>query len=272
MAQSLDSKTIIVTGAARGLGRAMALALADAGANVAVLDLPASADEAQSVVADAEQSGAHDRVMAVFADATVDDQVQAAVDAVERRFGALYGLVNNAARGMQDFGPVQVGPRKKFYEAPPALWRDVIHTNVNGPFTMARHVTPRLVTSGRGRIVNLVTSFRTMQTQGFSPYGPSKAALEAATVIWAKDLERSGVTVNALLPGGAANTRMIPAGEIPDRSQLVQPEAMRAPIVWLMSEESNGITGRRFVAQFWDPSVDPTAAVTESSAPAGFPS
>jgi NAD(P)-dependent dehydrogenase (short-subunit alcohol dehydrogenase family) len=69
-------------------------------------------------------------VIAVFADATVDDQVQAAVDAVERRFGALYGLVNNAARGMQDFGPVQVGPRKKFYETPPALWRDVIHTNV----------------------------------------------------------------------------------------------------------------------------------------------
>jgi NAD(P)-dependent dehydrogenase (short-subunit alcohol dehydrogenase family) len=271
MPTRLDGKTVIVTGAARGLGRAMALALAEAGANVAVLDLPASAPEAQSVVAAAASVGARDRICVVIADATVDDEVRRAADEVEERYGPIYGLVNNAARGMQDFGPVQVGPRKKFYEAPPALWRDVIHTNVNGPFTMARWIAPRLVANGRGRIVNLVTSFRTMQAQGFSPYGPSKAALEAATVIWAKDLEGSGVTVNALLPGGAANTRMIPQGEIPDRSQLVQPEAMRAPIVWLMSEESNHVTGSRFVAQLWDPAEDPRVAAAKSSAPAGFP-
>lgn len=271
MSISLEGKTIIVTGAARGLGRAMALALAEAGAQVAILDLPASKAEALSVVAEA-QSAARDRVIAVFADATVDEQVQCAIDAVEKRFGTLFGLVNNAARGMQDFGPVQVGPRKKFYEAPPALWRDVIHTNVNGPFTMARWVTPRLVASGRGRIVNLVTSFRSMQSQGFSPYGPSKAALEAATVIWAKDLEGSGVTVNALLPGRAANTRMIPAGEIADRSKLVQPDAMKGPIVWLMSDDADGITGRRFIAEHWDSAVDIANAVAQSSAPAGFPS
>jgi NAD(P)-dependent dehydrogenase (short-subunit alcohol dehydrogenase family) len=272
MAQSLNGKTIIVTGAARGLGRAMALALAEAGANVAVLDLLGSADEAHTVTSEAEQHGARDRVIAVFADATVDDQVQAAIDAIEKRFGTIYGLVNNAGRGMQDFGPVQVGPRKKFYEAPPSLWRDVIHTNVNGPFTMARHLTPRLLAAGRGRIVNLVTSFRTMQAQGFSPYGPSKAAIEAATVIWAKDLEGSGVTVNALLPGGAANTRMIPAGEISDRSTLVQPEAMKAPIIWLMSDHSDGVTGRRFIAQLWDADSDPAEAAAKSSSAAGFPS
>jgi 3-oxoacyl-[acyl-carrier protein] reductase len=272
MTQSLDGKTIIVTGAARGLGRAMALALAGAGANVAILDLPGSADEARSATGEAEQGGVRGRVIAVFADATLDDQVEAAVDAVQQRFGAIFGLVNNAGRGMQDFGPVQVGPRKKFYEVPPALYRDVMHANVNGPFTMARHLTPHLVGNRAGRIVNVVTSFRTMQAQGFSPYGPSKAAMEAATVIWAKDLEGSGVTVNALLPGGAANTRMIPAGEIADRSTLVQPEAMKAPIVWLMSDDAKDVTGQRFIAQLWDPAMDPAAASAKASSAAGFPS
>jgi 3-oxoacyl-[acyl-carrier protein] reductase len=79
------------------------------------------------------------------------------------------------------------------------------------------------------------------------------------------------VTVNALLPGGAANTRMIPAGEIADRSKLVQPEALEAPIVWLMSDESKDVTGRRFIAQFWDPAADPTVAAANSSSAAGFP-
>jgi 3-oxoacyl-[acyl-carrier protein] reductase len=147
-----------------------------------------------------------------------------------------------------------------------------MHTNVNGPFTMARHLTPYLVANGAGRIINVVTSFRTMQTQGFSPYGPSKAAMEAATVIWAKDLEGSGVTVNALLPGGAANTRMIPAGEISDRSTLVQPEAMKAPIVWLMSDDAKDVTGQRFIAQLWNPAVDPAVASAKASSAAGFPS
>ena len=91
-----------------------------------------------------------------------------------------------------------------------------------------------------------------MVMDGFSPYGPSKAALEAATVIWAKDLAGTGVTVNALVPGGPANTRMIPLSEIPDRSKLIQPEVMIEPICWLMSRQSDGITNRRIIAKEWD--------------------
>src|SRR5258707_1752532 len=91
-----------------------------------------------------------------------------------------------------------------------------------------------------------------MMMEGFSPYGPSKAALEAATVVWAKDLAGTGVTVNALAPGGPANTRMIPATEVADRSTLIQPEVMIAPIVWLMSPRSDWVTRRRVIAKEWD--------------------
>jgi 3-oxoacyl-[acyl-carrier protein] reductase len=167
-------------------------------------------------------------------------------------FGAVHGLVNNAGLGMQHIGNVLVGKRKHFFEVDADAWRAAVDVNVNGPFMMAKAVAPRLIDQGWGRIVNIVTSFFTMMMDGFSPYGPSKAALEAATVIWSKDLAGTGVTVNALLPGGPANTRMIPQSEVADRSTLVQPNVMMAPIVWLMSARSDGITGRRIIAKEWD--------------------
>jgi NAD(P)-dependent dehydrogenase (short-subunit alcohol dehydrogenase family) len=97
---------------------------------------------------------------------------------------------------------------------------------------MARAVAPQLVAQGWGRIVVVTTSHATMVMDGFAPYGPSKAALEASVVIWSKDLAGTGVTVNALVPGGPGNTRMVGLDEGPDRSKLVQPEMMIAPIVW----------------------------------------
>jgi len=153
---------------------------------------------------------------------------------------------------MQDIGNVLVGKRKPFYEVDTNAWRNAIEVNVNGPFLMAKAVTPHLVRQGWGRIVNIETSSYTMMMDGFSPYGPSKAALESSTVIWAKDLAGTGVTVNALAPGGPANTRMIPMSEVDDRSTLIQPEVMMAPIVWLMSARSDGVSGRRIIAKEWD--------------------
>jgi NAD(P)-dependent dehydrogenase (short-subunit alcohol dehydrogenase family) len=109
-----------------------------------------------------------------------------------------------------------------------------------------------------------------MVMDGFSPYGPSKAALEAATVIWARDLAGTDVTVNALLPGGPGNTRMIPLAEVPDRSTLVQPEVMAAPIRWLISTASDGVTGRRFIAKAWDSALPLAEAAKKAGASAGW--
>ena len=107
-----------------------------------------------------------------------------------------------------------------------------------------------------GQIPHLVTErfdeFSVQKSEPGAPYGPSKAALESATVIWARDLVGTGVTVNALAPGGPANTRMIPKSEVGDRSTLIQPEVMMAPIVWLMSARSDGVSGRRIIAKEWD--------------------
>jgi NAD(P)-dependent dehydrogenase (short-subunit alcohol dehydrogenase family) len=271
-AKSADPANIavIVTGAARGMGRAMTLGLARAGVRVAAADLPSSQSEMRDLLTTTQQEGLQDKVFPVHCDVTQWSDCQNAVKAAAGHFGAVHGLVNNAGIGMQGFGHVQVGPKKRFYEHDADAWRRAIDANFNGPFMMAKAVAPTLVAQGWGRIVNIVTSHFTMVMDGFSPYGPSKAALEAATVIWSKDLADTGVTVNALLPGGPGNTRMIPLEEVPDRSKLVQPEVMMAPIAWLMSAESNGVTGRRFIAKGWDLSLPPSEAAKKAGAPAGW--
>lgn len=86
----------------------------------------------------------------------------------------------------------------------------MIDTNVNGPFLMARAGAPHMLKSAWGRIINMSMAYATMRRRGFSPYGPSKAALESETLIWAQELDGTGVTVNAVLPGGATLTGMIP--------------------------------------------------------------
>ena len=103
-----------------------------------------------------------------------------------------------------------------------------------------------------------------MRRRGFSPYGPSKAALESETVIWAQDLEGSGVTVNALLPGGATDTGMIPPGLPQDlRATLLPADIVVPPLLWLASPEANGISGRRLIANRWSRD-DPVQALEEA--------
>jgi len=269
VAATIDS-VVIITGGVRGLGRAMTLGLAAAGGRVAAMDLPSERAESEALMRAATELGLADRVLPVFGDVTRYEDCQAAVAAAVTRFGAVHGLVNNAGRGMADIGEVLVNPNVKFYDAGAEAFRGVIDVNVNGPFMMAKAVAPRLVEAGWGRIVNILTSRPVLTMVGFSPYGPSKAALEAATVIWAKDLVDSGVTVNGLLPGAPANTRMISENEVADRSTLVAPERMVPPIVWLMSHDSDGITGQRFMAKAWDPSAATPDAAAAAGSPAGW--
>src|ERR1700722_18524469 len=88
--------------------------------------------------------------------------------------------------------------------------------------------------------------------RGFSPYGPSKAALESETIIWAQDLQGTDVTVNALLPGGATLTGMVPQTMSQEaKSALLDPSIIVPPLLWLVSPEADGMTGRRLVATKW---------------------
>jgi len=243
----LAGRVAIVTGGGRGLGRAMALGLANAGAAV-VATAARERSEIESLSA-AAQAG---EIVPVVADVTKEDDCARSVATAIERFGRLDILVNNAGRGMKYVSEHFLTEPTRFWETAPDTWRLIIDTNVVGPFLMARAAVPPMLAAGWGRIINISMNTETMRRRGFSPYGPSKAALESETIIWAQDLAGSGVTVNALLPGGATRTGMIPK-RFPDdlRSTLLDPAIMVPPLLWLASTKSDGVTGRRFVAAEW---------------------
>ena len=161
-------------------------------------------------------------------------------------------LVNNAGIGMRTVNPRFMSEPQGFWAVTPDGFRDVIATNLTGYFLVAREVTPRMLTAGRGRIVNISVSQSTMTRAGFVPYGPSRAGAEALSRIMAADLRDTGVTVNLLLPGGATVTGMLPPGAVPQGHGFLEPGVMGPPIVWLASDEAAGVHDERIVAAEFD--------------------
>lgn len=137
---------------------------------------------------------------------------------------------------------------------------------------MARACVPHMLANGFGKVINISTSDQTMARRGYSPYGPSKAALEAMSRVWAQDLEGKGVDVNVYLPGGAVDTDVLPpgAGKRGADGMLLAPSIMRRGIVWLCSDASNGQTGGRYIARLWDESLPGGEAARGASAGGHF--
>ena len=237
----LDGKIIIVTGAAGGLGRAMVEALVADGAKVAAVDIGTKRLEALTVI---EGPG---EVLPLAADLRDTDACAAIAARAIEALGGLHGVVNNAGIGLSSIRENYYVDNIKFWDVPDERWQAIFDVNVRAPFLISKGAMPHLLEQGWGRIVNVTTSMDTMIRRGWTPYGPSKGALEAQAACWSKDCEGSGVTVNVLVPGGPANTAMVPQASSPDRESMVQPEVMQAPIVWLMSDDSDGFNGNRVV-------------------------
>jgi NAD(P)-dependent dehydrogenase (short-subunit alcohol dehydrogenase family) len=260
----LDGKTAIVTGAGRGLGRAMTLGLLDAGARVAAVELDAPAlDETQDA---AEDRGAGDRYFGMLADVAWDDTGPKATRATVERFGRVDILINNA--GINTALLRREGqPIGKIWETTPQEFRRIVEVNIVATFLMTRAVVPTLLAQRWGRIINVTTSLDTMWRTMMQPYGGSKATNEALLTAMASELEGSGVTANVLVPGGAVDTRLVSKTMAPDRSKLIKPDVMIAPLVWLCSNASDGVNGQRFIAMRWDDKLPPAEAATKAGAP-----
>jgi NAD(P)-dependent dehydrogenase (short-subunit alcohol dehydrogenase family) len=232
----------LVTGATSGLGRAMASALARAGAAVAVT----GRSEVRARAVAAEIGG---DVFGLAMDVRSADAVAAGVEAAWSRLGGLDLLVNNAGIGMRTVNPRFLEEPQPFWAVAPDGFRDVLDTKATGCFLVAREVVPRMLDAGGGRVVNISMSHSTMVRAGFVPYGPAGAAVEALSRVMAADLAGSPVTVNALLPGGATATGMVPEDVAPEvRSRLLDPAIMGPPIVWLASPAAAGVHDERIVA------------------------
>lgn len=263
--QLLDGRVAVVTGAASGMGRVMARALAGAGARVAGVDIDAAGLD--RLAAEPVFAG---KSCKVVADVSKAADCSRAAQEVTANCGGLDILVNCAGISMS----TAAGDREariKFYEADPDGWQRIFAINCIGAFLMTRFAVPLMIARGWGRVINVTTSFDTMLAAGLSAYGASKSALEASCVTWSKDLEGTGVTVNVLVPGGPTDTPgFFPPGK-PRPPVLLDPEIMGVPVVWLASPQSDGISACRFIARDWDRSLPPAEAAARVRTPAAWP-
>ncbi len=256
----LDGKVAIVTGAGRGIGHAIAESYLQEGASVTI-----TAAHGQTELDQLAKQEWSKQVVALLADVTNPEACEQVVDQTIQRFGHVDILVNNAARGMKYVSAAFLTEPTHFWETEPSVWRMIIDTNINGPFYMARVFVTRLLEQQRGgSIINIGVSYDTMKRRGSSPYGPSKAALEAASAIWAQELIEARIRVNILLPGGATNTGMVPASTPADvQARMLQPEIIQAPAVFLASDASQELTGRRLMATEWSAESPQGRAIVE---------
>jgi NAD(P)-dependent dehydrogenase (short-subunit alcohol dehydrogenase family) len=262
-------RVAIVTGAAGGIGKAMTRALLAAGIRVAGVDR--DREPLEALAASAREQGKAAELLTIAADLTDDSAVDAITKATRVKFGRIDILVNNAGIGPGAIRPDSWQRPLKFWEITPDQWRRFVAVHTTAPLALANAVVPEMMRQGWGRIVNVTTSLGTMINPGFPTYGPSKAALEALSAIMAKDLGGTGVTVNVLVPGGITNTPMVAESRF-DRAQMIQPEVMAPPLLWLVSDAAGKVTGRRFLGVHWDPELSPEQAAEKAGAPVAWTS
>ena len=184
----LTGKIALVTGGARGLGRTIALALAEAGADVALAGRTLSSLE-QTARELAAETGR--RILPFAADVTKEDDVTRLAADVTAGLGPIDILVNNAGNNIR--GPIQ--------DLSVADWDSVLDTNLKGPFLCSRAIGPDMVKRGWGRVINLGSMLSIIALPGRAPYASAKAGVTSLTRVLALEWAGSGVTVNAICPG-----------------------------------------------------------------------
>ncbi len=210
----LKNKTIVITGAARGLGAAMAKRLATHRCNLALVDLDAAA------IADttdaAEQAGA--KVKAYSVDVADENDVIKLFDDVVHDFGGVDGLVNNAGI-TRDALLVKYKDGELVSKMSLEHWQQVIDVNLTGVFLCGREAAQRMIESGsKGAIIN-ISSISRAGNMGQTNYAATKAGVQAMAVTWAKELSRYGIRVAAVAPG-VINTEMVASMKEAAREKL----------------------------------------------------
>jgi NAD(P)-dependent dehydrogenase (short-subunit alcohol dehydrogenase family) len=273
--KSMSDRVAIVTGGLRGLGRAMALGLAQAGHRVAAVG-HIEADIPELNAAAAEQQ-LRDRVWPLVADLRKPEECDRIVAETRARFGSLDILVNNAGLTFTYIDPARFRrpTLQRFWEVGDEIVDNVIATNYLAGDRLSRRVAPAMVAQGWGRIVNVTTKLDTMNRVGTHPYGASKAALEMATEVWAKDVEGTGLTINIVNPGAGANTpgmaeEMRAMSREGRAARLVEPDEMVPPLLYVVSSEADRVNGMRFDANAWDAALPAADAARAAGRPAGF--
>ena len=242
-AKKLLDKVAIITGASKGLGKAMALALAEAGAKLALVSR--NLEQLKETAAAVREFGTDAEVFT--ADVTDEQQVRRVETSVLERFGKPQILINNAG----------INIRKQVTEFTLDEWRQVMDTNLTGAFLMSRSFIPQMKGQGYGRIINLTSIMSHVALPGRAAYAASKTALLGFTRALALELAPEGITVNGISPGPIATEMNVPIQQDPEANRQFiakiplgrwgKPEEIGSLAVYLCSEEAGFITGTDFL-------------------------
>src|SRR5512132_1488037 len=235
---SMQDKVAVVTGAASGIGRATAEALAAEGARVIVADIDREGGE--KTVATLRERGANAEFFAV--DMTDAASITAFADAVNAKYGAVDVLVNGAGWGRTH----------PFWEGTPELWNKLIALNLVGPMTLAKALLPRMLERKRGRIVNIASDAGRVGRLGETVYAGAKGGLIAFTKSLARETARHGINVNCVCPG-PTETPLLAA--VPDAHleafkkaiplrRFAQPSEVADAVAFFAGAQSNYVTGQ----------------------------
>lgn len=227
----------MITGASKGLGKALTLYFAREGYNLAICSRNEEAIE--NTKKEAEKLGAD--VLAIRADMSKAKDVERFVALTEEYFGKIEVLINNASI----LGP---SPMPYLLDYPEQDFEEVLRVNTIGPFLVTRRVLPLMLQKQQGSIINITSEAGSTGYAGWGAYGISKFALEGLTETWADEVSESGVRVNMVDPG-EMDTDMHELA-VPDCDyELAKPEDITAVFGYLASDTSSHITGKRFEAQ-----------------------
>ena len=240
----MDGKVNLITGASRGLGRALALEFGRRGAKLVINSRASSENGLKETEHELREMGV--QVLSVVADVSNRTDIERLAGAALSRFGHVDVLVNNASA----LGPT---PMPYLIDYPIEDFEQVTRTNMLGPFMLIRSMVGQMIARGSGSIINVSSDAGVVGYATWGAYGVSKAALDQLTRTWAAELGGTGVRVNSVDPGDM-NTSMKRASEPDgDSSDWADPVSVTPVFVYLASDESAQINGQRFMAQEYQP-------------------
>lgn len=236
--RGLKDKVVVVTGSGRGIGRAIALRLAEEGAKVTLAEI--NQENAEQVAGEIRQSGGQALVAPV--DITDWDAVQAMVARVERELGPIDALVNNAGWDTAE----------RFAESNLETWKKVIDINLWGPLYCARAIVPGMIARGAGKIVNVGSDAGRTGSSGEAVYSACKGGIIAFTKTLARETARQGLNINCVCPGPTDTPliqvfepRLVAAlGKAIPMGRVGQPDEVAPAVVFFCSDDARFITGQ----------------------------
>lgn len=237
---SFHGQVVLITGASRGLGRALAQEFARLGAGLVIN----SRGSSQAGLAETEAAvrALNAPVLSVLADVSRRADVERLAGEALARFGRVDVLINNASA----LGPT---PMPYLADTPIEEFESVLETNVTGPFMLTRALVGQMLARGSGSILNVSSDAGAVGYPTWGAYGISKAALDHMTRVWAAELDGTGVRINSIDPGDM-DTAMKRASEPEgDASQWKKPETVTPVFVYLASADAASVNGQRFSAQ-----------------------